>query len=331
MPDSVKPKGTYGIVAIGRNEGERLRKCLQSAIGNAEALVYVDSGSTDNSTAIARHLKCEVVELDMQQTFTAARARNAGFARIRQIAPELSYVQFVDGDCEFDSEWLGKAAHFLDTHEDVAVVCGRRRERHPEASIYNLLCDIEWDSPVGETRACGGDAMMRISAFEAAKGYKESLIAGEEPELCVRLRAAGWRIWRLSDEMTLHDAAMTKFSQWWKRLLRSGHAMAEGRFLHGAAPERHKVRESRRAWIWGLGIPLMAITASALLWPAGLIVFAIYPLQVLRLALKGKRSSRENWLQAIFLVIGKFPEMLGQLKFITLLILGRKSRLIEYK
>jgi hypothetical protein len=131
--------------------------------------------------------------------------------------------------------------------------------------------------------------------------------------------------------MTLHDAAMTKFGQWWKRMLRSGYAMAEGTFLHGAPPERHKVKESRRAWLWGLGIPVVAITTSVLFWPLGAAAFAIYPLQAVRLAIRGKRSLRENWLHAAFLVIGKFPEMLGQLRFFILLCLGRKSRLIEYK
>ena len=69
----------------------------------------------------------------------------------------------------------------------------------------------------------------------------------------------------------------------------------------------------------------------ALVGPIGSAAFLVYPLQVVRLALRGDRSTRENWLHAVFLVIGKFPEMLGQLKFLTLCCLGRKSRLIEYK
>ena len=41
--------GAVGLVAIGRNEGERLRACLASARGAAQRLVYVDSGSTDDT------------------------------------------------------------------------------------------------------------------------------------------------------------------------------------------------------------------------------------------------------------------------------------------
>src|SRR5688572_2789096 len=129
----------------------------------------------------------------MRIPFTAARARNAGFRRLRETRPGLTYIQFIDGDCELVEGWLEKAAAFLEAHPDVAVVAGRRRERSPERSIYNTLCAIEWDShPHGEARACGGDAMMRVDALAAVNGYRPDLIAGEEPELCIRLRAANW-------------------------------------------------------------------------------------------------------------------------------------------
>src|SRR5262245_39089288 len=122
-----------GVVAIGRNEGERLRRCLASAAGAAR-LVYVDSGSSDGSVALARSLSAEVVELDPHRPFTAARARNEGFARLRAIAPAFEYVQFVDGDCELLPGWIETAAAFLDAHREVAVACGRRRERFPQRS-----------------------------------------------------------------------------------------------------------------------------------------------------------------------------------------------------
>ncbi|MCR4303444.1 MAG: glycosyltransferase [Gallionella sp.] len=322
---------SVGIVAIGRNEGERLRKCLMSVVEQAGRVVYVDSGSTDGSVDMACTLNVAVVELDMTVPFTAARARNEGFKLLRKTAPGLAYVQFADGDCEVVSGWLEKAARFLDEHSDVAVVCGRRRERFPDRSVYNMLCDIEWDTPVGEAKSCGGDAMMRADAFEGAGKYRDDLIAGEEPELCVRLRAAGWKIWRLGEEMTLHDAAITRFGQWWKRTRRCGYAYAEGAYLHGAPPEMHRVKESRRVWIWGLGIPVAAIILAACLGVWCLALLLIYPAQVFRLALSGTRSVRENWWRALFLVLGKFPEAMGQINFLYNRLAGKTARLIEYK
>jgi GT2 family glycosyltransferase len=293
--------------------------------------VYIDSGSTDGSVELAKAMGAEAVVLDLDTPFTAARARNAGFTALSGFVPDLEFVLFVDGDCEVVGTWIETAIAFLEAHREVAIACGRRRERYPQRSIYNMLCDIEWDTPIGETKACGGDALMRATAFQQVSGFRPDLIAGEEPELCVRLRARGWKIWRLDDEMTLHDAAITRFGQWWWRTLRGGYACALGASIHGAPPERHRVRESRSTWFWGLFLPLAIMVLSLLMGPMAFALFLVYPVQVVRLALRGRRTLRENWLRAAFLVLGKFPEMLGQVKFSMHHLLGRQSRLIEYK
>lgn len=320
-----------GVVVIGRNEGERLRRCLESVAGIAGRVVYVDSGSTDGSVAMVLAMGLGVVELDLHIPFTAARARNEGSRHLFQLAPDLDYVQFVDGDCELVGGWLETAAAFLDLNRNVAMVCGRLRERYPEHSIYNLLCDLEWDTAVGEAKACGGIAMVRKEALKAEGGFRAEMIAGEESELCVRMRATGWQIWRLDAEMALHDAAMTRFGQWWKRSMRGGYAYAEGVQLHGASPERHRVKESRRIWIWGLWIPVASASLAIWLGTWGLVMLLIYPAQIIRLALRGTRSVRENWLHALFLVLGKFPEAIGQLNYFYNRLAGKTARLIEYK
>ena len=322
---------SVGIVVIGRNEGERLGKCLRSVLGTAALVTYVDFGSTDRSVSVARDLGVCVIELDARIPFTAARARNEGFAHLRLVMPNLPYVQFVDGDCEVDAAWLENAVTFLQAHPNVAAVCGRRRERYPGRSIYNTLCDIEWNKPVGEVKACGGDALMRVDAFEKVGRYRADMIAGEEPELCVRLRQAGWRIWRLDCEMTLHDAAMTRFSQWWRRALRGGYAYAKGAYLHGSSPERHCVWESRRAWLWGVWLPLGCLASGVALGPWGWTVSLIYPLQVLRQVLRNRGPLRQRTLQALFQVLAHFAEAWGQIKFMTDRLFGSQSRLIEYK
>jgi GT2 family glycosyltransferase len=241
----------------------------------------------------------------------------------------------VDGDCEVQQGWIERGARFLEEHGDVAVVCGRLRECHPERSIYNRLCDIEWDVPAGETKCSGGNAMVRAEAFEKAGGFRGGMIAGEEPELCVRLRSAGWRVWRMDEPMALHDANMTRFGQWWKRNKRAGYGFALGSWLHGAAPERHWRRESLSAWTWGLGIPLATAAAAVLIDPLALLILAIYPAQVARIALRDSRTvpSRgpANWWRALFLVVGKFPETVGQLMFVADRFRGRTPSLIEYK
>ena len=320
-----------GVVIIGRNEGQRLATCIGSIRAPAAHVVYVDSGSTDDSVRLATALGSYVVELDPKDPFTAARARNDGFKHILRMVPDLDYVQFLDGDCEVVAGWLERATAFLNSRPDVAVVCGRRRERRPAQSVYNMLCDMEWDTPLGETKACGGDAMVRVEAFEQVGGFRADLIAGEEPELCVRLRASGWRIWRIDSEMTLHDAAMTHFSQWWRRALRSGYAFAEGAYLHGAPPERHWVWESKRAWLWGVWLPIACLAATVGLTPWGWILWLIYPVQVLRQTLRNPGPFSQRVTLALFQVLSRFPEGLAQLLFMRDRWRGNHARLIEYK
>ncbi len=327
----MNPLDRVGVVIIGRNEGERLIRCLTSLTPQQTQLVYVDSGSTDDSVNAASSRGVEVVLLDMTIPFTAARARNEGFKRMRQLYPHTEYVQFVDGDCEVAPQWLKSAIEFLDLNKIVAAVCGRRRERFPEETVYNMLCDIEWDTPIGEAKACGGDAMMRVDAFEMVLGFRPDLIAGEEPELCIRLRKAGWKIWRLDQEMTLHDAAMTRFGQWWKRTQRCGYTYAEGVNLHGTPPECHRVKESRRAWVWGLGIPSLALMLVIFFGICSMILLLIYPVQIVRLALNGNQTPKQNWWNALFLVIGKFPEAMGQINYLYIKLAGKTAQLIEYK
>jgi GT2 family glycosyltransferase len=323
-----------GIIAIGRNEGERLRACLRSVVGDDRLVVYVDSGSTDGSVEMAQAMGAEVVALDLTKPFTAARARNAGFQRLAELDPQVEFVQFVDGDCEVVSGWIARATGELSAKPQAAVVCGRRREQHPEATLYNRLCDIEWDTPVGEAKACGGDAMIRAAAFREVGGYDPSVIAGEEPEMCVRLRAKGWRIFRVDAEMTLHDAAMTRFGQWWKRNVRAGHAYAEGTAMHGRPPERHGVKQVWSNWVWGMLVPALIL---ALAWPlplASAVLLLAYPLMWARIYRGERRRGRtvcDARVHSMFVLLGKIPQALGQLKFVWSRLRGKRSTLIEYK
>lgn len=302
-----RPK--LAAVAIGRNEGERLVRSLASFQGRVDRLVYVDSGSTDGSVEAAKAAGAEIVELDPATLFTVSRARNAGFRQLAETGEKPDLVQFVDGDCEVRENWLEMATEFLVQHPDVAAVSGRRRERYPDATLWNRVIDAEWDAPVGEAKACAGDALIRTTAFEEVGGFDPDTIVGEEAEMCVRMRRAGWRIWRLDAEMTLHDVAMTKFSQWWRRTRRVGYGYGEAVALYGAPPERHKVAESRRALLWGVAVPALALI-GALITPWTLLLLLVFPVQILRLMAKG-----ETRLRATFLMLGKLPEALGIIEF----------------
>ncbi len=329
--------GTLGIVAIGRNEGERLVRCLRALQGADCRVVYVDSGSTDGSRERAIELGAELVDLDTSIPFTAARARNEGFERLVALEPHLEWVQFIDGDCELADGWLDAARGYLSENPDVGMVAGRRRERHPEASVYNRLADLEWDTPIGEATEVGGDTLLRRTAFEQAGGYDATLIAGEDPELCLRVVRAGYRVVRLDAEMTLHDADMHSFSQWWKRVTRAGHAYAESAHMHGMDSEQYRMRELRSILFWGGAVPLASVGLAPVTLGASVATGAAgYGVLWKRIFDYRRREHSDPLshaaLYASATAIGKVAEMRGVAQYAwNRFVRGQRSELIEYK
>jgi serine acetyltransferase/glycosyltransferase involved in cell wall biosynthesis/GT2 family glycosyltransferase len=335
-----------GIVVIGRNEGERFARCLASLRDSSRPLVYVDSGSTDGSCELAQNAGATLVQLDLSTPFSMARARNAGVAALLEQAPDIRYVQFIDGDCTVAPGWIETAAGFLDAHPSMAAVAGRRREQQPEASAYNQMCDIEWDAPVGVVHAVGGDAMMRVEAFEQAGGFATELIAGEEPELSARMRRCGWQLSRLETEMTSHDAALHTFSQWWRRTRRCGYGSLDvvlrcrQRGWREDIPFSGVVR-STLVWTvaWFLASVAAACAATAA-WgtaagaaTAGAAV-GLWFAQALRCARREYRRgtrARTAITYSALTMIGKWAQLCGHAQCAWHRLTGRRARLIEYK
>jgi glycosyltransferase involved in cell wall biosynthesis len=303
-----------GFVVIGKNEGGKLKRCLQS-IPPKSTIVYVDSGSIDGSVEFARSLDVKVIALDMTLAFTAARARNAGFNFLETYFQEIEYIQFLDGDCELLSPWVKEAVVYLDANNAAAVVCGHLTERHPEASVYNRLVQFEWNTPVGNGTFCGGNSMMRRSAFKSVGGFSIALAAGEEPELCIRYLSAKFSIAKIDVDMAIHDAEILHFSQWWKRVKRGGYAFANGAWLHGSSRYKHWRKETRSALIWGFLMPLTLLIIATIHPFLGLLLLCIFPIQILRLSGISGRKPNMSFSRAFFTVLGKFPEALGVLKF----------------
>jgi GT2 family glycosyltransferase len=332
--------GRLGLVVIGRNEGDRLARCLAS-VSAIPKKIYVDSGSTDGSVELAKGYGVKVVVLPVPPHFTAARARNAGLAQLLADEPDLEFVQMVDGDCELAPGWIDAALTVLRADSGVALVYGRLRERYPDRSLYNALCDDEWDMPLGESTRSGGNAMFRVAALRHANFYRAPMIAGEDTELSVRLRKLGWRMYRIIDEMGLHDAAITRFGQWWGRTRRSGHGYAEMAMLHPDSRDPDCRRSSRSIVFWGCLMPasllvavLLALTVDAWWWAAAALIFLPWPLRIWQITRRQRQkglSARVARASGFLLMLGKIPQFLGLAGYHVNRLSGRDSRLIEYK
>lgn len=323
-----------GAVVIGRNEGARLGHCLDSLLGTVAHVVYADSGSSDGSVALARSRGAETVELPRDAPMNAARGRNAGFARLRALAPELEYVFFVDGDCRVVPGFLAEARATLAADAGLAAVCGRRRELFPAASLYNRVVDCEWNTPVGESEGFGGDVLVRAAALAAVGGYDEGMNQGEDPETAFRLRAAGWRIRRIACDMTLHDVALHSFAAWRRRHRRGGHAYAHGAWKHRGRPGAYNQRALLSILAWGAALPLVLLVAAPFTRGLSLAFLALYGLQWWRIRAHRRRQGDDAAAAsryALLIVYGKFEEAVGVLSCLASFARGGGARVIEYK
>lgn len=331
-----------GIVVIGRNEGERLIRCLES-VRSQGTVMYVDSGSSDTSVVSAREMGAEVVELDMSQPFTAARARNAGYAKLRNLDPDAEFIQFVDGDACLIPGWLDTAARALSDDLELAIVCGRVSEQFPEKTIYHLLAHMEWDVPAGDVQSCGGIFMARAHVFDELGGFRDDVPAGEEPELCSRILQNALKIRRLAAPMAFHDIAMTHFRQWWRRQMRAGYGGAYTFDLCAGRRIRPFASQVRSVRVWTIAWPI-AVASAAILGGVfgGVICGAIcamciamlVPLQIVRIAIRRARQGtpmKHALLYATLIMIAKWPQAVGQLRWFREKKTGIAATLVEHK
>jgi GT2 family glycosyltransferase len=328
--------GRTGIVVIGRNEGQRLVACLESLRPTGCHVVYVDSGSRDGSVERAGQLGAEVLELDPARPFSAARARNEGFAMLLAACPETAFVQFLDGDCTLLPGWLKAAERALEDDLKRAVVTGFLQERRPEASIYNRLCALEWKAPAGDLAnfgALGGIMVVRSDVFARLGGFNAQVIAGEDSEFGVRVGAAGLKVTKLGVAMATHDADIDRFGQWWRRAVRAGHAIGQRFSLHGRGPLRDCARERRSVLVWGIGLPVLIVVLAPFTKGLSVLLAVGYGVLAARIARYRRAqgdSPADARLYARFVVLAKFAEAAGLVRFEWNRLAGR-FRIIEYK
>jgi cellulose synthase/poly-beta-1,6-N-acetylglucosamine synthase-like glycosyltransferase len=328
------------VVLIGRNEGERLRVCLESVLAmeyprELLEVIYVDSASTDGSVGLARSMGVRTILLDGPTT--AARGRNAGWT-----TTDAEFVLFLDGDTVLAPGFVASAiGHFNDSiyTDKIAGVYGNRRESRTDESIYNAIFDLDWNAEPGFSRFFGGDALVRREALVEVGGYNPALIAGEEPDLCRRLRGLGYRILHVNEPMTQHDLAMHTLSQYWRRSVRTGYAYAEVSAMYEKTDDKLWLAESQsnvtRAVFWMIG-PVLGALLSLAIWsviPLAMFLLAGIGL-IARTAVKARKRVKPLKLLAAYSLhshLQQVPIFVGQLRFWIARRRGRGEAIIEYK
>jgi cellulose synthase/poly-beta-1,6-N-acetylglucosamine synthase-like glycosyltransferase len=291
-------------------------------------LIYVDTDSTDGSREAAEKLGARVIHLKPERP-SAAAARNAGLR-----AASYGLIHFLDGDTILNPSWPALAVDRI-CEPGVACVFGRREEVAARSTIFNFWAHHDWYVAPGPTESCAGDALFHRDVLEEAGGFDESLIAGEEPDLCYRIRSrCGMIVLSIDAPMTLHDMSMTRWRQYWRRCVRTGHSYAEVGAMHPHMRRRRFVRW--RNLIYALGTPAALVSSAALWSPWPLLVWiAVVVIALARNTIRLRArvgTTGGSLLYALHLFLAKTPLAVGQFVYWYRWALGRgPQKLIEYR
>jgi glycosyltransferase involved in cell wall biosynthesis len=327
---------TVSVVIIGRNEGLRLERCIASVKqadwgAVSHDIWYVDSRSTDDSLACAKQQGANTLVLPAGP-MCAAKARNLGW----QTATG-EFILFLDGDTELHPDFVSRALLALQDFK-LCAAWGHRRESNPQQSMYTKVLDLDWIYPAGITPYFGGDVLVRRLALAQVGGFDATLNAGEEPEMCARLRAKGWKILHIDAPMTRHDLAVRTFSAYVRRCYRSGIAYAEVTHRMQALGDALWQYEARRDLVHGLlyvVAPLLWALALALHPAAGLSLTALGMAVLLRSAWRCRARADGNLLlslqYALHSHVQKVPAFFGQVAWKLAHARKRRLALVDYK
>lgn len=229
------------IVVIGLNEADNLAKTFRAIQQvkyppNLIEVIYVDSGSTDDSLSIARDYcdKCFVENVHP----SAGRNRNRGLTEAKH-----DIVHFIDGDMAVDSNYLIKAVSIL-KDKDVQAVVGQLEEQ--SKGIWNRLAtlvsnDLKRDE--GYTDFTSTGATYVRTALLSIDGYDERILRGQEIELGVRFKQAGYKIWSTLQVMGQHNYGNSSLYHYLLRFRANAKSLVQVAVLQGENSYFKKARK----------------------------------------------------------------------------------------
>lgn len=192
------------VVLITKNQAWNIERLIESVLrstaGVASSEVWlVDSASTDCTVELAKQYPVNILRLRPDLPLTPAAGRYVGYSY-----SQSQYVLFLDGDMELYPDWLEGAFHTMEDDSTVGAVTGDVIDCPIPAAEFRGPLKRTGNGEAMEVDRCGGAAMYRHAALEQTGTFNPYLCSDEEPELCLRLRCAGYRIIQLRHAIVNH-------------------------------------------------------------------------------------------------------------------------------
>ncbi len=273
-----------------RNIEATLRSVLEATRGLDAEVVLADSASTDRTVQLASAFPVRVVQLAKPQERCCGIGPQLGFQHARG-----EFIYLMDGDMRLCPDFLERALSFMQRHTEVAGVGGRVVELNMDSLEYRARNEkpAAHQRPGAVDRLDGGGLYRRRAIESVGHFSNRNLHSYEEFELAMRLRLAGWVLWRLADDAVTHRGHETPPYELLARRWRSGYICGLGELLRAslAHPRQRRLllglREMRlylavlAGWLmllvlallpwspWGkaLALPLLAaLPLAAMAW-----------------------------------------------------------------
>ena len=199
------------VIIVNYNTSDFLVRCLTSVSCQSDRnieVIVVDNASQDASQDMIRKAFpwVKLIEND----------RNLGFARANNQALKICrgpYVYFLNPDTEVGHGAFGAMIDFMESHPEVALAGTKvlnpdgslqssieKRypgQKHTRGELHGLKGDIAW--------VLGASMIAKRGVVEDLGRFDESFfLYGEEQDLCLRVRKAGWVIGYIPDAVVTH-------------------------------------------------------------------------------------------------------------------------------
>ena len=266
-------------------------------------VILADGHSTDRTVQLASTFPIRIVRL------ANANERCCG------VGPQLGYqhsqgeyVYILDGDMQMVPGFLPEALLFLAQHPEVGGVGGRVVEQNLESLEYRerALRNAPHLSPGDVDRLDGGGLYRRRAIEEAGFMSDRNLHSYEEFDLAVRLRALGWKLWRLPVDAATHYGHDSPPYSLLMRRWKARYAFGLGELLRGALGQSHMklvLRGMRELRIYAAVLVWWLLLLSSPSWDLPLMADAVtVPLVAIApLALMAWR--KKSWSRALYSVV----------------------------
>jgi glycosyltransferase involved in cell wall biosynthesis len=220
----IKPKITIGVCV--RNCEDYVNYAIESILDQdfpheLMEVIFVDDGSTDNTLSTVQEY---VSTMDIPARIFHTSWQGLGSARTIVVKNARGkYIIWVDGDMIMQGGYVRKLVEFMEQHPEVGIAKGKQALEPRGNLVANLEAYaraagrmVDYQCEKARLKALGtGGCIYRVEAIEQAGGFDQNLRGhGEDWDIEIRLRAAGWSLHTVDTEFSDYE----KYGLTWRNL-----------------------------------------------------------------------------------------------------------------